>query len=168
MRWSCTFFVIAVLSAQTLGTVRGIVHDPQHRPLENATVTLGAKTAQSDSNGDFTISDVPEGPATLRVSAEGFAPFEEQISVTRDKSPVLHLQLELAEVKQTAQSIYTDDKVVKDSASEFQMEGKSGNGKPNVYRGIQIPGKVCLVEVMYTNDATDEARKIAESLKAAK
>jgi hypothetical protein len=74
----------------------------------------------------------------------------------------------LAEVKQTAQSIYTDDKVVKDSASEFQMEGKSGNGKPNVYRGIQIPGKVCLVEVMYTNDATDEARKIAESLKAAK
>ncbi|HTB20769.1 MAG TPA: TonB-dependent receptor [Bryobacteraceae bacterium] len=104
MRWSCTFFVvIAVLSAQTLGTVRGIVHDPQHRPLENATVTLGAKTAQSDSNGDFTISDVPEGPATLRVSAEGFAPFEEQISVTRDKSPVLHLQLELAEVKQTVE-----------------------------------------------------------------
>ena len=80
------FCVAAVLSAQTLGTVRGIVHDPQHRPLENATVTLGSKTAQSDSNGEFTIDNVPEGPATLRVSAEGFAPLKQQINVTRRRN----------------------------------------------------------------------------------
>jgi outer membrane receptor protein involved in Fe transport len=99
MRWSCVFGVLALLSAQTLGTVRGIVHDPQHRPLENATVSLGSKTARSDSNGEFVISDVPEGPGQLRVTAEGFAPFEQQVSVSRSKTPVLHLQLELAEVK---------------------------------------------------------------------
>ncbi len=105
MRWSCVFFVFALLSAQTLGSVRGIVHDPQHRPLENAKVTLrhekGAwsKTAQSDSNGEFTITDVPEGEAVLSVTAEGFATLEQQLAVVRDKTPVLHLQLELAGVK---------------------------------------------------------------------
>jgi outer membrane receptor protein involved in Fe transport len=105
MRWSCVFFVFAFLSAQTLGSVRGIVHDPQHRPLENAKVTLRdergtwSKTAQSDSNGEFTITDVPEGEAVLSVTAEGFATLEQQVSVLPDKTPVLHLQLELAGVK---------------------------------------------------------------------
>jgi len=74
----------------------------------------------------------------------------------------------LASLKQTAQMLYTADKVVKDTASEFQMEGQGISGKPNVYRGIQIPGKVCLVEVTYSNGATDDARKIAETLKSAK
>jgi outer membrane receptor protein involved in Fe transport len=103
MRWSCLLCAFALLSAQTLGTVRGIVHDPQHRPLENASVTAGLKTVQSDSNGEFTISDLPEGPVTLRVTAAGFAPLEQQIRVTQDKTPVLHLQLALAEVKQSVE-----------------------------------------------------------------
>ena len=107
MRWSCALCVLALLSAETLGTVRGIVHDPQHRPLENATVSVGsaagAKTAKSDSNGEFMITDLAEGPATLRVSAEGFAPFEQQIIVSHDKTPVLHLQLALAAVKQSVE-----------------------------------------------------------------
>ena len=103
MRWSCVFFVAALVSGQTLGTVRGVVHDPQHRPLENATVNVQLKMARTDSNGEFTISDVPEGPATLRVTAQGFAAVEERINVTHDKTPVLHLQLELAEVRQSVE-----------------------------------------------------------------
>ena len=103
MRWSYVYFIAAILCAQTLGTVRGVVHDPQHRPLDNATVTLGSKTAQSDANGEFTINDVPEGPATVLVSAPGFAPLKQQINVTEGQSPVLHLQLELAAVKQSVE-----------------------------------------------------------------
>jgi outer membrane receptor protein involved in Fe transport len=103
MRWSYVYFIAVILCAQTLGTVRGVVHDPQHRPLENATVTLGSKTAQSDANGEFSINDVPEGPATLLVSAPGFAPLKQQISVTEGLSPVVHLQLELAAVKQSVE-----------------------------------------------------------------
>jgi outer membrane receptor protein involved in Fe transport len=109
MRWSLVFFFAAVLSAQSLGTVRGVVHDPQHRPLDNATVTLrGAngtwsKAARTDSNGEFTIDDLPEGAATLNVGAEGFAALDQQINVSRDRTPVLHLQMALPEVKQTVQ-----------------------------------------------------------------
>jgi hypothetical protein len=47
------------------------------------------------------------------------------------------------------------------------MEGEGINGKPNVYRGIQVPNRVCLVEITY-GDSIDDARKIAETLKSAK
>jgi len=73
------------------------------------------------------------------------------------------------ELKQNAQLVYKNDKVTKDSASEFEMEGKSIAGKPNFYRGIPISGgKFCIVEVIYENGAVADARKIAESLKSAK
>jgi len=75
---------------------------------------------------------------------------------------------QLSEIKQNAPQIYPDDKIVKDTPAEFQMEGKGLGGKPNVYRGIQIPGKVCLVEVTYTSGTIDDARKIAATLKSAK
>ncbi len=45
--------------ATIFGTVRGIVHDPQHRPVADATVTLKAKTSdytqtmQTDTEGGF-------------------------------------------------------------------------------------------------------------------
>lgn len=74
----------------------------------------------------------------------------------------------LADLKQTAQMIYTNDKVVKDTAEEFQMEGQSINGKPNVYRAIQLTGGVCVVEVTYSSATIDDARKIAATLKSAK
>jgi hypothetical protein len=74
----------------------------------------------------------------------------------------------LGGLKQTAQMLYANDKVVKDTPSEFQMEGQGMSGKPNVYRGIQLAGKICIVEVTYASGTIDDARKIAESLKSAK
>lgn len=74
----------------------------------------------------------------------------------------------LDNIKKNAPMIYPGDKVVKSTATEFQMEGEAGNGKSNVYRGIQLPGKVCLAEVQYAGGAVEDARKIAESLKSAK
>jgi hypothetical protein len=73
------------------------------------------------------------------------------------------------QLKQTAQSIYRGSKVTKDSATEFEMEGKSITGKPNVYRAIPIPdGKFCASEAMYENGDAAQARKVAETLSAAK
>jgi len=105
MKWTCILCILVSLCAATLGTVRGVVHDPQHRPLQDATITLkntdGATlaTAQSDANGEFVIENVPEGAATLRATAEGFGALEQTINVAAEKTPVIHLQLELAPVK---------------------------------------------------------------------
>jgi hypothetical protein len=75
---------------------------------------------------------------------------------------------QLDETKQMAPMVYPGDKVVKSTPAEFQMEGVSMNNKPNVYRGIQLPGKVCIVEVIYESGTIDDARKIALTLKPAK
>ena len=73
------------------------------------------------------------------------------------------------ELKQNAQKVYANDKVTKSSATEFEMEGRSMNGKPNVYRGVPISGgKYCIVEVVYENGTAADARKIAETMKSAK
>lgn len=67
-------------------------------------------------------------------------------------------------IHQMAPMMYPDDKVTKDTSSEFQMEGQSGNGKPNVYRAVPAGAKACIVEVQYQNDDAAGAKAIAASL----
>ena len=41
--WVGALLLFPVLAAATIfGNIRGIIHDPQHRPIEGATVTLHA------------------------------------------------------------------------------------------------------------------------------
>jgi outer membrane receptor protein involved in Fe transport len=106
MRWSCILCVSVILAAAALGDLRGVVHDPQHRPLVGAQVAIrgpgpfGAKTVASDANGEFHLTGVPEGSYDITVTSPGFAPLEQQADVVAGKAPVLHLQLELAEIHQ--------------------------------------------------------------------
>ncbi len=100
--------LVSALSAAT-GDLRGIVHDPQHRPLPAAQVvansTGGAATrsVQSDANGEFQIDNLPEGAYSIAISAPGFQMLEQQVTVAAGKSPVLHFQLELAAVNSSVQ-----------------------------------------------------------------
>ncbi len=54
--------------ASIFGTVQGIVHDPQHRPIQGAHLTLNAQTSaftrssQTNANGEFIFTSVPSGP----------------------------------------------------------------------------------------------------------
>lgn len=72
----------------------------------------------------------------------------------------------LSDVESMAPSIYKNDSVTKKSGSEFEMEGKSITGKPNVYRAIPANGKVCIVEIMYESGTAADARAIVETMKA--
>ena len=78
--------------------LRGIVHDPQHRPIVGAQVTVHGKTIASDANGEFQVNDIPEGAYTVTVSAAGFQSLSRQVTVIAGKEPVVHLQLEVAGV----------------------------------------------------------------------
>lgn len=69
-------------------------------------------------------------------------------------------------LKDNAIKLYPNDKPTKNSTGEFEMEGKSMNNKPNVYRAVNSGGKICIVEVIYESGTVDDARKIANSLKA--
>src|SRR5260370_12249318 len=96
-------FLFAALSASAsiFGTVRGIVHDPQHRPVPDATVVLTAKTSsyvqttQSDVNGEFHFDAVPLGEYRVTISAASFAGAEQTIAVLSGTAPILHFELKL-------------------------------------------------------------------------
>jgi hypothetical protein len=64
--------------ATVFGTVRGIVHDPQHRPVPGSDVVLKAKSSdytqktQTDANGEFHFDAVPLGTYTVIVTDSTF------------------------------------------------------------------------------------------------
>jgi hypothetical protein len=92
--------------ATIFGSVRGIVHDPQHRPVQGAMVMLRAKssdwskTATTDSNGEFQLIAVPLGEYTVSVASSGFAQTAQTVTVESGTQPVLHYQLALASVNE--------------------------------------------------------------------
>jgi outer membrane receptor protein involved in Fe transport len=99
----------AVASATIFGNVRGIVHDPQHRPIAGAEVTLRARasswtqTAPSNPDGEFEFSAVPAGDYVLGVSAPGFQSFQRTITVTSGSAPIFHCQLQVQTMKQSVE-----------------------------------------------------------------
>lgn len=103
MRFWTTLMSLAGLTvwAAVVGSVRGIVHDPDHRPVAGAQVTI--KAASSDfarelatmGDGSFEADALPVGAYRVTVSHQGFAPAEQQIVVGSAAAPVLHFQLTL-------------------------------------------------------------------------
>jgi len=90
------------LMATVFGTVRGIVHDPQHRPVSGANVVLMAmdseftKTTTSDAEGGYTFDAIPLGTYLITVSNAGFATTQQTFTLLSGTSPVIHFELQLA------------------------------------------------------------------------
>ena len=95
-------FLALPLSATIFGSVRGIVHDPQHRPVTGATVVLKAKNSdwsqevETNQDGVFTFAVVAIGDYALSAEKSGFAKAQRDFTVLSDTNPILHLQLEVA------------------------------------------------------------------------
>ena len=96
------------LHATIFGKIQGVVHDPQHRPIAAASVVLKSSTSawsqttQTDQEGGFSFSAVPIGDYVVTVSQSGFESSEQTVTVTSGTAPVLHFQLKVASVNQTA------------------------------------------------------------------
>src|SRR5262249_984989 len=104
-------FSLAILAmpafAGIFGTVRGIVHDSQHRPISCAHLLLKAvqsdwkREAVSDDNGEFQIDAVCAGNYTMRISRDGFRESISDLTVTADSAPLRHFPLEIAGVSES-------------------------------------------------------------------
>jgi TonB dependent receptor/Carboxypeptidase regulatory-like domain/TonB-dependent Receptor Plug Domain len=112
------FLVFGVTAFATIfGTVRGVVHDPQHRPIADASVKLKSATsdwtkmAQTDQDGAFSFTAVPVGDYLVTVTKNGFADDQQTVTVASDSSPTLHYQLAIASVNQTATVSETPENV---------------------------------------------------------
>ncbi len=103
------FVVCATVAcAAVTGSVRGVVHDPDHRPMQGAQVVL--KSATSDfqqttataADGSFEITAVPVGAYQVTGLARRLhVTVREHRSVASGASPVLHFQLLLSTIPQT-------------------------------------------------------------------
>ena len=88
MRWCRRLKIAAVVfsilsfggvaHATVFGELQGIVHDPEHRPIAEAQITLRAldsqfsKTARANQDGYFSMLAVPLGNYRIFISSAGF------------------------------------------------------------------------------------------------
>jgi hypothetical protein len=104
----CSCFFSCLLYATIFGRIQGVVHDPQHRPLAGASVKLQAvtsdysQTAQANDDGEFSFTTVPVGDYKITVTQSKFETEEQTVTVDSRSSPVLHFQLAIAPLNQTA------------------------------------------------------------------
>jgi len=114
-------------------TVHGTVADPDDAVIPGATITLTpasgkALTAQSQSDGTYTLHGVPAGTYSMTVTMQGFATFVKQgVHVAAGQSLAIDakmaIQVESQEVQVTAQSAQVS--VDQDSnASSTVIKGK--------------------------------------------
>ncbi len=94
-------FAVAAI-ATVFGTVRGIVHDAQHRPIPGSDVVLKDQSSdftqktQSDANGEFHFDAVPLGTYTITVTHASFAGEAQIVTVLSGTAPILHFELQIA------------------------------------------------------------------------
>jgi len=100
--WRFTFLATVFATtalAIVFGTVRGVVHDPDHRPVQGAEVLVKSSSSDytqkfaTDSNGGFQATAIPVGAYVVTVSKDGFALSAQQIVVASGSAPELHFQL---------------------------------------------------------------------------
>src|SRR6266852_5427157 len=106
----CVLFVLPLAGAclaTVFGTVRGIVHDPQHRPVSGIQVVLKAKaseftlSARTDDAGQFHFDAVPLGEYMVAVLDPNFVADQQTVAVLSGTAPILHFELRLPTQNQT-------------------------------------------------------------------
>jgi len=88
--------------ASVYGAVRGVVHDPQHRPIQDAMVMLKAKSSDwaksvtTNATGEFQLNAVPVGDYSVSIASQGFAQTSQDVTVISGTVPVVHFLLKVA------------------------------------------------------------------------
>ena len=135
--------VLSEARPSSLGNVRGVVRDPQQRPVKNATVTLRARhsdylqSVQTNDGGEFSFRAAPLGEYTVTIEASGFTKAEQPVTVVSDNAPFLQFQLTVAPVTQGVEVVATPELIGSDSptpttlVSRTQIEQTPGADRTN-------------------------------------
>ena len=117
--------------ATIFGSVRGVVHDPDHRPIQGAHLTLKAQNSDwtrsedSNANGEFLFTSVPFGNYTATVTSNGFQQLSQEVIVQSDTSPVLHFQLSILGAKANIIVPETIGSATTDTATPTEMMSRT-------------------------------------------
>jgi hypothetical protein len=131
--------------ATIFGNVRGIVHDPQHRPVQGAGVTIKStssdwqQTLTTDSAGAFLFQAVPLGEYTLQITAQGFGSQTQRAIVNSGNLTDLHFQLSVATTSETVEVTDIASVVNPQSSSSESLIGRNDiANNPGAYRSNSL------------------------------
>ncbi len=131
-------FFAVVSGATIFGSVHGLIHDPQHRPVQDAKATLRSTTSDwsqstvSDGAGEFRFENVPLGEYRLTVEVEGFATEEQTVVLTSGRDAKPHFSLTVAHAAETVE--------VQDVAPAVNPESSSSTNVVNRETINHTPG----------------------------
>ncbi|HEY1529122.1 MAG TPA: TonB-dependent receptor [Candidatus Angelobacter sp.] len=95
--------------ASVFGTIKAIVHDPQHRPIQGAQVQVQSRTSAfktsgtTNEDGIATVLNIPVGEYDVTISSPGFAGVQQPMTVTSGNVQELHFALALAQHQETVE-----------------------------------------------------------------
>lgn len=96
-------------SASVFGTIKAIVHDPQHRPVQGAQVEAQSRTSAFKTSGTTNdegmalLSNVPVGEYDITVVSPGFNGAQQSVTVSSGNVQEMHFALALAPHQETVE-----------------------------------------------------------------
>lgn len=144
----------AGLSASIFGSITGLIHDPEHRPVQGATVILSAvnsawsQTATSNEAGEFRFDNVPLGAYTVKVDAAGFTSQSQSLTLESGAEARMHFPLtvsaanESVEVRDTLDDVNPQSSTATTIVDRAQIDSTPGATNTNSMAMITnyVPG----------------------------
>src|SRR6476620_8202919 len=95
--------------ASVFGTIKAIVHDPQHRPVQGAQVEVKSRTSDFKTSGTTNeegmalLSNVPVGEYDVAIISHGFSGAQQSVTVNSGNVQEMHFALALAQHQETVE-----------------------------------------------------------------
>ncbi|HEV7673422.1 MAG TPA: carboxypeptidase regulatory-like domain-containing protein, partial [Candidatus Angelobacter sp.] len=95
--------------ASVFGTVKAIVHDPQHRPVQGAQVEVQSLTSAFKTSGTTNeegvalLSNIPVGEYDVKIVSPGFSGTQQSVTVTSGNVQEMHFALALAQHQESVE-----------------------------------------------------------------
>jgi hypothetical protein len=147
-------FAAGSLSATIFSSVTGLIHDPQHRPVQGATIRIAAvnsswsQTTVSDDAGEFRFDNLSLGSYSVHVETAGFAPQTQDVTLASGAEARLHFALAIAgtsesvEVRDTLQGLDPESSTATTILNRDQIAASPGATQSNSMAMITdyVPG----------------------------
>ncbi|MGH9533635.1 MAG: TonB-dependent receptor domain-containing protein [Terriglobales bacterium] len=160
--------------AQQPATVRGIVHDPDHRPIPAAQVTLrsaahpaqAARATKTNANGEFSFAAVPAGTYTITATRRGFQQQSKQVQAPAGgETPVVHILLPIQAARQRvtvmehAETLNTQTSTTQTMVSAKQIARAPGALQVNSMAMITdfVPGAYVVHDMLHVRGGHQES-----------
>lgn len=140
---SAVLILAALASATVFGSIRGLIHDPQHRPVEGAHVFVRSTTSDffqistSDAQGEFHFDNLPLGEYRVTVETPGFTTEDQILTLASGRDARLHFALSVAraaesiEVQDVAPTVNPDSSTSANTVSRQQIDHAPGADNTN-------------------------------------